>query len=268
MKNQGIINHSTAGNAFVIVLIIIALLAALTITFTRMSSNTSNDVSIEQAQAMASNVIKSARTVENAIDGLRSKGCSILEISFENPTVTGYTNAQSPADKSCWVFNVAGGGLTFPRPQTNANSGADWYFPINNSVFGVGPERETATACTANCQDLMMVLPLVDANVCKAINVATGVAADLSVAIPQAKNKFDYRYKFSAPNATAVVTNYSLADTLAGVSLEDKNTSGRAGALFDKRTGCFEAASSYEDPAGTTQTGTGKYFFYHVLIER
>ncbi len=278
MKNQGFIKNSTPGNAngnvMVIILIMIALLAAVTITITRMGDNTA-EVSQEEASVIASQVLRQAKTIANGVDGLLAKGCSITQLSFENSTVTGYTNAQSPSDKSCWLFDAAGAGLSFPTPPPKANDGSkQWIFDRNQAVLGVGPERETGVAntsstcnaATPNCQDLVMLLPLVDMNVCKAINFLLGLSSYAASPI-QNLGKFDMHYKFSTPSSSPDAANYSLLSSTHW-PIYASGTPISTNALWDKKTGCAEASGGYMDETYTNQSGNGKYFFYQVLVER
>lgn len=274
MKNQGFINQKpqfkASGNAFVIILIIIALLGALTATVTRMG-DTQDNVSQEEAQVIASKVLRQAQTVASAVESLRSRGCSINGLSFENNVVTtGYTNAQSPADKSCWLFDMAGAGLTFPLPPSKSNDGSNWNFSGNYSVYGVGAERETGVACTDKCRDLIMILPLVDLNVCKAINKVSGIATSAAETPPQLSSGYAVKLnsKFAASSTSADTPNFS-DPNYVGIPIYSGSTPLNVQKLWDKKTACFELASNgYMQENGTTVSGAGKYFFYQVLVER
>ena len=280
MKNQGFINcfqaEKAQGNAFVIILIIIALMAALTITFTRMSDNTS-DVSQEQAQTIASQILRQGKTLENAVAGLTGKGCSINQLSFENSIVTGYTNAQSPSDKSCLLFNVAGAGLNFPTsPFVSSNSASIWHFSRTLAVPGIGADRETRVNSTygtcpstvPNCQDLIAVLPFVDLSVCKALNLLSGVTSTYETAPPKQLGVFPLTYKFNAPSTSPTIENFSSLPFNSSGNIMTNVTTTYTNPFWEKRSGCLETADDYRDPAGAVQAGAGKYFFYQVLYER
>lgn len=267
MKNQGIIKEFQRGNALIIILIIIALLSALTITVTRMGES-ENDVSQEEAQVVASQVLRQAKTVVNGVEGLIAKGCSYTQLSFENATVTGYANAQSPSNKSCWLFDGSGAGLAFPVPPKLANDGTNWFFGRHTSIDGVGPERETLVGCTANCQEILMILPLVNLNVCNAINKLAGVTTTDNLP-PKDDYILDVNLKFSAASTAPSVTNLSNANTSTGTRLRASGSGAISSrALWDKKSGCIETVNGYTDSSGANQSGTGKYFFYQVLVER
>lgn len=276
MKNQGFITRNpqskVSGNAFVIILIVIALLGALTVTVTRMGDNTA-EVSQEEAQVVATKVLREAQNVANSVERLLSNGCSISHISFQNTTITNYTNVHSPADKSCWVFDSAGAGNAVPTPPSSANDGSGWVFAVNNNVNGLGYERETGVACSANCEDLLMILPVVNINVCKAINVLAQVRKSFNDAPPKdlaSGSAVDLAVKFSAFTAAATATNFSNNTGTSGIHIRTTTTAPLSnGELWDKKTGCFETPTAgYKNAAGTTVPGTGTYMFYQLLYER
>ena len=273
MKNQGFVDmkrgisgEKAGGNAIVIVLIMIALLGALTLTLTRMGSN-SNDISQEQAQVIASQVLRQAKTLESATSNLLAKGCSLTQLSFDNSLVSGYTNAQSPVDKSCWLFDLAGAGLNFPTPPANSNDGSNWFFGRNNTVFGVGQERETLVQPTNNSAEIIMILPFVNEKVCRAINTLSGVSPSFSTAVPVI-TKIDIWLKFTASVTTPTSTNFSAYMNGTGDWIGSATTPLSSQPLWDKKVGCV-APNNYADPfSGATVAITNKYFAYQVLVER
>ena len=274
MKNQGFIDKNqrfavvkSKGNAIVIVLIMIALLGALTLTLTRMGSN-NNDISQEQAQVIASQVLRQAKTLEAATSNLLAKGCSITQLSFDNSLVSGYTNLQSPADKSCWLFDLAGAGLAPPIPPTGSNDGSAWFYSSNNSIMGVGPERETSAGCVSNCRELLMILPIVKDSVCKAINQNIGLTSSYGANIPvHIGTAVELYTKYAASVLSADTKNFS-DPTTSGRVITTNFTTPTSSQLWDKKTACFNSQNGYQNPSGTTITGTGLNFFYQVLVER
>ncbi|PZP57062.1 MAG: hypothetical protein DI586_01525 [Micavibrio aeruginosavorus] len=269
MKNQGFIKNSahssTSGNVMVIILIMIALLAAVTITITRMGDNTA-EVSQEEASVIASQVLRQAKTMANGVDGLMGRGCSLNQLSFENSTVTGYLNVMSPSDKSCWLFDASGAGLSFPIPPKSSNDGSNWIYAINNSVGGVGKERETGDLTASNSADLIMFLRFTNNSVCKAINLQSGIATSFQTAPPKLKNPLDLQRKFSMANNWDGYNNYSSGSVVGSVLFVDVYPFGTS-PVYDKKTGCVEI-SGYNDESGNAQNPTSAYFFYQVLVER
>lgn len=110
-------NDEQSGNALIFILIAIALLGLLTVTMTRSGDSTNDTGDYEQNQIAASEILGYAKSIENAVQQLLARGCSENELSFENSTVAGYTNANSPTDNSCHVFEPEGAGMTYQAPN-------------------------------------------------------------------------------------------------------------------------------------------------------
>jgi len=111
-----------SGNALWFILIAIGLLGLLTVSLTRGGSSSNDTGDYEQNQIIASEILTYAKSIENAVQSLLSRGCSENEISFENGVVTGYANPNAPTDKSCHVFNSAGAGMTYERDDVLISS--------------------------------------------------------------------------------------------------------------------------------------------------
>lgn len=237
------LSSTQSGNVLVIVLIAIALLAALTMTVMRSDVTDADSVAPEQAKIIASQVAAQARTLEQAVSTLITKGCSEQDISFENDVVTGYTNATAPADYTCHVFKRAGAGLSWPMPPANANDGSAWLLIAGNAVDGV--TRTDDGTCVSGCIDLMAVLPNVGINVCKQLNALGQVTAATNDP-PVDDSNFDASTKIAGFDATAV-----------GVDVSDVGS-----VLSGKQSGCFEATNVDGVASG------GTYWFYHVLLVR
>ena len=174
-----------AGNVMLYVLIGVILFAALIFTVARSdrsSSIASDENNILYAQAITSYADKINGAVQNV---MLQNGCLGSQISFENTVVAGYTNGASPVNKKCNIFNSAGGGMNFEKPPAAALDTAaaaasafpagglvgDFFFTGNVCVDGVG------TGPIATCsgdglpnEELLLVLPWVNASVCAAIN--------------------------------------------------------------------------------------------------
>lgn len=114
--------RSENGSAIVYVFIGVALFGALMFAFTRGGSQNTSDLSAQQAKIVASEMLEYSRTVETAVNGLLNKGCSENELSFENTFESGYANASAPINKSCHVFDPAGGRLKYKYPPKGAET--------------------------------------------------------------------------------------------------------------------------------------------------
>ena len=109
-KNQEI-TLSEQGSAIIWVLVMVVLFAALTLAVSDGSRTGTTQISDKQAELAAVEILDYARNIKNAVHQLQINGCSDTEISFENAIVSGYSNPNSPSDKSCDVFNGNGGGM-------------------------------------------------------------------------------------------------------------------------------------------------------------
>lgn len=166
--------HSTQhGNVMLYILLCVVLFAALGFALSR-SSVGSKDISDQKADLIASEIIDYAAQIRQAITKLKLRGCSDTQISFENTTDTGYANANSPSsgDRSCWVFDTNGGGMTY-KSFTEYNV----YYAIigNSSMNGIGPGT-TATDKYGKADLYLMASLSNDAGkkLCEAFNKVLG----------------------------------------------------------------------------------------------
>lgn len=223
-----------SGNALWFILLAIALLAALTVTITRGSDTSEQSGDVERQRVLASDTLRYAKSVEQAIEQMRQRGVSESDISFENSFVGGYApHINCVADNGCKVFHVEGGGITF-RSANTLVSGESWLFTGADSVAGVGEDGTGATSSFDN--ELLMMLPDVSEGVCGRINTELGIAG-----IPQDATKADVGTKF-----TGSFPNGQVIENMGG-----------------EKTGCFEGT---QDDGGASIAG--KYYFYHTLIQR
>ncbi|MBX2834218.1 MAG: hypothetical protein KTR28_04510 [Micavibrio sp.] len=184
---------SQSGNVLFYILIAIALLAVLSFTVSQGGRSGSSNISDERSALIASEIIEYANNVATAVAQLKLRGYTDQQISFENDVMSGYenTNCDDDGDSSddngdgCEIFHINGGGVVYSSPPPEAldtsNDGsaeyANWYFPIQVCVYGV------PIVSAANCksdgidnEDLLIMLPWIDENVCKAINRMLGVS--------------------------------------------------------------------------------------------
>ncbi|MBL4588780.1 MAG: hypothetical protein JKY11_01710, partial [Alphaproteobacteria bacterium] len=140
----------------VIILIVVALMGALAFTFTRNSGGAKPLLTEGQSKIAANQILKYAKSVENAVKQLQLiNQCSESEISFENTTVSGYTNATAPSDNSCHVFDINGGGLAY---QTFEKFTPYVAFSKGNNISGTGND------------DIVFHLIDIDKTLCKTLN--------------------------------------------------------------------------------------------------
>lgn len=161
------------GNALWFILIAIALLGLLTMSLSK-GSNNNDSGDFERNQIVANDILAYAKSMENAVQFLLSRGCSENDISFENTFVSGYTNPNAPTDNSCHVFHVNGAGMTYNTPDTKwldsshsaKNEFGDWVIPDDVSVIDLG--RNPAS-------EIMLVLPYLKKDICLSANTIIGI---------------------------------------------------------------------------------------------
>lgn len=235
-------NHSASGqsgNVLFFILIGIALFAALMFTLTR---GKSPDLGAAENDALVAQEIASyADKINSAVQNIMlQNGCSETQISFENSTVAGYTNAAAAA--KCKIFDTAGGGMAFATPPAKAvdsNSATaasstlagNYFFSGNICVDGVA----TGTgACAAGNAELVLVLPWVTEAICEQLDQ---IALNTTSIPADAGTSFDGT-KFTG--------------TFAG--------SYTIGLTGNPHSGCYQSSSSSPPGAG--------YHYYQVLIAR
>lgn len=241
------------GNAMMFVLIGIALFAALTFTFSRSTRN--SKISLEDAQFAAQQIIGFAQKVSRGMETVSfNNDCLSSQISFENTTVAGYTNAAAPANKKCHIFDSAGGGTTYEAPPTvaldTASAATASAVPLATGAL-VGQYLFTGRVCVdgqgtgalATCaadalsnEELLLIMPWVSLEVCTTINSILGNSA----AILQEPNSSFDATKFTG----AFADGYAL---------------GQVG-FTTYKIGCYQSTSAATPGAG--------YHFYAVLLAR
>lgn len=179
-KNFG----SENGSAIVWILVAVALFAALNFAFSGNSRNSTSMLDDAEAEAYANQIIQYGNEVKQAVKRLQLRGCSDTEISFENNIISGYTNPNSPADKSCHVFDIAGGGLNWKEVPSNAldssfsssNGFGNFLFPNSVKVEGIGTTCEND-----DCVELMITTAYLTKKICEQMNETLNISsADLS----------------------------------------------------------------------------------------
>lgn len=225
------------GNALWFVLIAIGLLSALTLTLTRTGGDTA--YSDEQASLVAGQILRHSKMIENGVQELLARGCSEVEISFDQNTQGSYDNANAPPDGRCDLFTRNGLGLTWPAapPNTYTSTKATDAYRTNgdNAAQGFG------TTCNnnASCADLILLFKMrSDARpICEKINELLGLSFST---LPE-------------DNGASTGNRWQgVFDPAPQVFLDDAT----AAPMLGKRIGCF-----YDN-------NDDQYQFYNVLIAR
>jgi hypothetical protein len=169
--------QSERGNAIVLILIGVALFGALAMTFMRGSKQGQGNLSKQQTKLAAQEMMDYSTQIRNAIHKLLQKGCSENELNFYNTTyifmnnnIASVNNPNAPSDKSCNVFDEAGGKiqpyLLSPNYQGDTGGGSLASISLMQvDIKGVGT--------TAN--DIIVIIPHIKRDICLAINESLGI---------------------------------------------------------------------------------------------
>lgn len=258
MKNQGF-RYGEQGGVIVWILVMIALLAALSFAATRGSRTGLSNLDREQSELAANEIIGFAQTVREATRSMKIRGCADTRISFLN-TATGltYNNTTAPNDSSCHVFHGAGAGLTYGRPETSwldsrgqgrAHYG-QWMFTGSSHLLGIGTAGNVGSGCldgTSGCKELLIGLPYINLNICTAINRKLGFG------------DVDGRPPIDAGSSFAAAGSAPFTGTYSTTGYEMGTANAPTVSYSAKIAGCIE---------GNTDPAAGTYHFFMVLLAR
>ncbi len=221
------------GSVFFYILLGVVLFGALAFTVSRgMRGKQADTMTDRQAEISASEILDYAQKLGHAVDKLRRNGCSENEISFENPLIGGYINANSPVDKSCHIFEPEGGNHRLNHPPKYGDS---WHFIRFLAIpsFGAGGYDGTA------------ILKNINEKLCKTINKELNGWSEIPYSSHGAAfiwRKFDGNFPTGDGNGLSM--RFSPSDpVLVGFS-----------------SGCFNNINA--------NGGTGEYEFYYLLLVR
>jgi hypothetical protein len=225
------------GNVLFYVLIGITLLAALIYAVSQSGRGSVQQVNIEKAKLLATEMIEYTNAVSTAFAQLRLRGCKLEQMSFENAVDLGYVNASAPGDKTCNIFDLAGGGITFKNPPPEASDGASrQLFTIELVINEVG-----STCIGESCTDLAMYSGPLSLPVCMELN------EKLNVPNPAGAPPADEAELNSAEKYDGAISQESMIG---------ENSGGGDVTLKGKTAACFQ------------DTNDNKYYFYKVLQAR
>lgn len=257
MKNQEL-PHWERGSAIVWVFVLIALLGVLTVSMTRGNRTSLGNLDREKSDLAASEIIGYGQSVREAVRMLKINGCDDSYINFSTSIVgTSYDNTRAPTDGSCDVFKGTGGGISFGQPEpvwldvTQSSSAhyGQWFPTGDTHIAGVGTAGNVGPGCptatSSDCKELIIGLPYINLNICKAINRKLGFG-DSEGNPPQ-----DIGASFASAGLTPFTGTYSTTGGEMGLALP-ANYSGVI-------AGCIEGDAA--PPSGT-------YHFFQVLLAR
>ena len=165
--------YTERGNVLWFILIAVALLAALTMVLSRSGSTVDQSGDIEQQRVKASQILRTAKSIEAGIQQMRLRGVSENDMSFwhdsngdntEDGSDTYYNANCTITD--CKLFDAGGAGLTYSSPPSGVNDASEWIFNATNDVLDVG----------TGAPDLLIILPNVKTSICAQINRMLGAS--------------------------------------------------------------------------------------------
>lgn len=253
------VRNNERGNALWFILIAVVLLGLLTMILSKGGSSTDQTGDFEQTRIQATQIMRTAKSLQAAVQDMKLRGVSENDISFENTvSTTDYTNANcdDASDASypgCLVFNVEGAGQNYTAPKAawlasvspTPTYYGDWLFTGDTCIPDVGGVTGTGTCATAGEVELMAILPYITKELCEHIN--TTLRAKTSTANPPV----DAGSAWVAGSAEFTGTYGANATNLTDAGNAD---------IVSQEAGCFEGGG------GTPDSGT--YHFYQVLLAR
>lgn len=233
------------GNAFFLILLGVALVAAFSMAVTR-SSSVETGATSERDRIAATRIIAYGNTLRSATEQMRSNGISESDISFANNIVTGYGTVG--ANPSAEIFNSSGGAITYEKPDATWLDGTyslqdgfgEWRFTGDNAVRNIGTPASAACGAMVGCKELLVILPYVKKNVCTLINNNTN-------------------YKETAGTIPVDATTFGLTKFTGTFSASDVDIAPTSSVTWGRMQGCIEGGGT---PA------TGSYHYFQVLIAR
>ncbi len=166
------IHKAQSGNVLWVILMAVVLLGLLTMVLSRSGSQVDQTANTEQLTIKSAQILRYAKTLEDAVQKLKLDGISEKALSFQNTTTaTDYTNANCTTT-ACRIFDGGGAGLAY-RNFDGANNGEDWIFTGANNVGTTANPVGTTAGGSGN--DLVMLLPNVGSALCIQINREWGI---------------------------------------------------------------------------------------------
>lgn len=215
------------GSVIFLIIIFCALFGALSYAVTQSMRAGGDFGSKEKLDLQISEILTFGNSMQTGIKAVMVNGCTDTQISFENPILSGYTNASAPADRSCNVFNVNGAGIsylpvnkTMLDPAFSSQPGyGSWLFTAEYCINSIG--TGTGGSCTSANSDMLLILRYVTKDICNQF---------ISLA----------NYPQSAPASIYAVPNLPFTGTYGTTVLASSQMNGRL-------RGCMEYPGTHRD---------------------
>ncbi len=222
------INKTESGNILFYILIAVVMFGALSFAISQNNRGNVGALTKEKNNLAATDILDYTNVLASAVVQLRLRGYDNTEISFENDTVSGYTNPNCNGDTGCLVFHPDGGGIVWSEPPAGSNDGSTWLFTGTTVVEQTGSD---------GTPELAVILPHVTGGVCQEINKKLSIGSGDPPPILNG---------LASLTDTKFQGTYSTDNTLGTLSSE------HAG----KSAFCF------------SETASGQNYFFRTLIAR
>jgi hypothetical protein len=150
------------GNAMIYILLSLALIGALTLVMSRQADQGGDDLSADQAELLATQILAYAASAQTAVDGMMQTGSTAAQINFIRPSEAGFDTPPNIHK----LYHPAGGGLSAGPSNSNIFTGTSvtpppgWYVARYNNVAW--------TPTSAN--DVIITAHQISESICKSIN--------------------------------------------------------------------------------------------------
>ncbi|MGM0422268.1 MAG: hypothetical protein ACQEQL_04115 [Pseudomonadota bacterium] len=192
--------------------------------------------------------------IEQAVANLMlAHGCELTELSFDHPdrsnynTAGHYLNPNSPSDKSCHIFDEAGGGVPYKEPsQISLEAGTTEYGVTSTfSVHGLGQDSDDVGDSGV---ELVFVTRVIE-SACNRINQEIGFTTDDPPSVTTAAAAFS--------SVLDEAESFPIAGGSEGMDLVFQLGDTEASALENQSTACYDYNGMVD-----------VHYFYHVLLAR
>lgn len=241
------------GNVLFIVLIAIVLFGALSAMVMR-TENYQGSLDNETVSIETYELLDYAVMIEQAVANLMlAHGCELTELSFDHPdrsnynTAGHYLNPNSPSDKSCHIFDEAGGGVPYKEPsQISTEAGTTEYGVTSTfSIQGLGQDSDDVGDSGV---ELVFITRVIE-SACNRINQEIGFTTGSPPIVTSAASLFS-----PVPDETQSFPMTGGSEGMSSV-FQVGDTDGPA--LAYQSTACYMHSSILP-----------KHHFYHVLLAR
>ena len=228
--------NTERGNVFFYIFVAVALFGGLTMAVSQGGRVSSSNLTREQNQLRATEMIDYSDAISKAVGMLRLRGVRLEDLRFAHADLPEADYGDPTLiDPVNMVFNPQGGAVIYrPAGSDVVASGGQYDFVALNAVEGFG-----TTCATAKCGDIVMTVGAVRPDVCRAINEYGGIEPAGG----------------ALPVDSAFLLTGKFMGTISGVTeiLGDETDSAH---LAGKPYGCF------------TNDADGLNYFYRVLWAR